>query len=154
MRVGIIGPESSGGRYLERLISSSDDCPVVHHWSVPYGPSRGDRFWPPHRCPELIKGMDKLIITVRDWHSMILSAEKEHTNDLYEADHNARQAYKDIISIMAEHNNWRFVTYESLASKQCIVRLFEWLELEVSDIESFVDGNPKWGGESWWAHAG
>lgn len=151
MKIGIIGPESSGGRYMERMLNSSPDKPEVHHWSVPYGPSRGERWWPPLRCPDLILSMDKIIVTIRDWHSMVLSATKEHTNNQLVAELNARQALCDIFALIEDHPSWRVVVYESLESDQSVLRLFEWLEIaRPAELEQFTNGNEKWNVRSWW----
>lgn len=143
MNLVVVGPESTGGRYLSTQLRKLSDV-SVRHWSMPHGPSRGDRFWPTDRDFD-DWDFDHAILTIRSWHPMVLSAQKEHTNDLAMAEMNVRYALWSCINWFVEHEvDWRVVTYESLADKRAFATLCRWLGREEVEIDPFVDGNAKW----------
>ena len=140
----MIGPESSGGRYVSRCLGFSPEL-EVHHWSMPYGPSRGDRHWPSDRNFDGVR-FSEAIVTTRDWEPMILSATKEHVNDLEQAEVIARRSYLFTIQwLMSRGVRWRTVSYEALSNPSCMRSVFRWLGVpEPPYVEDFEDGNDKW----------
>lgn len=144
MKVMIIGPESTGGRYVSRIVSLVPEL-EVKHWSMPHGARRIRRFWP---TDENFDGWvpDLCLVTTRDWYPTVMSATKEHTNDLAVSMENFSLAYQKIMDYLQENEiKWRTVTYECLDNMDSIETIFDWIGCSVPDgIEPFIDGNVKW----------
>lgn len=145
MKVMVIGPESTGGRYVSRLIGKSDEIDEVRHWSMPHGPKSGFRFWPTEHN---FWGWhpDACCVTVRDWYPTARSATQHHTLDEEVSERNLRMAYAKILGYMTyKEIPWRFVSYEALPNLDSVASIFTWLGVSVpNDLEVFVDGNGKW----------
>ena len=143
MNVLVVGPESSGGRYISRCLAASDQLHVLH-WSMPHGPSREDRFWPDERDFDDHR-FDVAVLTLRNWDQMVLSASNEHTNSIELAESNARLAIVKTSAWLTKRSlRWRTVSYEALSDPDTIPYLFHWIGVPAVAVEEFIDGNSKW----------
>lgn len=139
MRVLVAGPESTGGRLMARILEPVVD---VVHFSLPMGPSRGRRYWPPATDWEGER-FDRAVIMVREWHAAASSQARNHGQDDPYA--TMRNAYRALVDIEVP---WWIVTYESLLvhPHATVEHLCKWLGVLAPDLPEIKDGNLKWYG--------
>lgn len=144
-RVVILGPESSGGRFVHRWLDSHPDIDA-EHWSMPHGPP-GERRWPTN-TGEITPRVDLLVVTQRMAEPMIASQMEYHPVDEHEAAQNVSTTYLLVHRWAArEHTIPEFVSYEALVTygERAMARVWQRLNLDpVPCPERIIDGNEKW----------
>lgn len=112
----VAGPESSGGRLIFRLMNVHPDISAVHY-SFPYGPSSGHRYFPTLKTL-LSHNPTHLLITARDWEWMLKSKVANHLPDRHLAEVEQQDAFIELFNIAAEIDiPWRTVSYEALVNE-------------------------------------
>ena len=162
--VFVLGPESSGGRFVHRWLDSHPEV-WAWHWSMPHG-APGDRRWPAemwyhrhrdvHGDAEIDKRLDRgdtlLVVTQRMAEPMIASQLANHPVPSAEvAVSNIREGY-DLIETWSRYHRQdligvEYVSYEAMVlyGERAMARVWERLGVDpVSPPEPIVDGNRKW----------
>lgn len=129
MSVIITGAESSGTRYLTRLVSAMGVDAV--HRSIPHNSD-----WAAWR------NGDPHIFIARDWHATALSqVEHGHARDYRRSLERIRRAYRDFFR---DANEFYVVTYQALVDypQQVMDEIADFLEVRRRPVEEMpVDAN-------------
>lgn len=166
----VVGPESSGNRYMGRLLVSAGCAGSgTHHqpfdkdnWDFELPKDSPERvvlvrsFPNAHEWPDLNKLRDKffleygyettILVMVRDmWVVAQSQIRNRHVVNEDMAYKHYNQAYEFIFSdIHAGGLNFRIVPYSSLGRREFLDCLFESLDLQPIKPERFVDGDQKY----------
>lgn len=139
----VIGPESSGGRLVFRLMNSHPDIQAVH-FSFPYGPASGHRYMPTANNV-LSHNPTHAFITTRDWDAMLRSKVRNHEPDERIALQEQREALIALFDIAAcLYIPWRTVSYEALVAdpEKVSEELFTFIGVTPIPVaEDVYDGN-------------
>lgn len=146
MKVLVIGPESSGGRFVARWLRQSDGL-EVEHYSSPMGGEYADRHWPTDRLDP--SEFDRAVVTTRAWYPMIKSQAAHHvTAGEDAAEFLTRLSYVKIHLWLHENGiPWRLCSYESLMipGTTRMADLFRWFGVDPEPCpEEIINGNIKW----------
>lgn len=141
MRVAVIGPESTGGRLVRRLLEAHPRL-EVRHWSLPHG-GGDERRWPFTEASEFEP--NAVIVTTRDWKPMVDSKAANHVRDTGLAEQESRESYERLFAWLVG-KRWRLVSYEALMwSTDCLESVFVWLGVpSIGSAEEVHDANLKW----------
>lgn len=148
--VTVIGPESTGGRFVCEWLNNHVDI-EARHWSMPHGP---DRRWP---CvdgsydffdwpPEFV------VVTTRSWVPTTLSQQMHHmTTDVFDGPIvNLQLAYRKIFFWLGSNVfelPFHVVHYERLVKNPKVEMSSVFNRMELNYIEPprpVVDGDVKW----------
>jgi hypothetical protein len=151
----VVGPESSGNRFMVRLLVASgcqdNDTKdkLAFHRSFPHGKN-----WPDLNT--IIKDLrtanynPKLLIMVREGYANGLSQiSQNHVRNIQDAEKHYKDAYRSIFRSVVEMDaDFLVVPYSSLGRRRFLEWLFGQLKLTVPDEKIFVDADNKYHPES------